>query len=392
MESECDRYKVFTSSKPVAPTSVDRSLYRADTRINHPKSELSIQNLDSITHSFKPIDSTPSNPPTSLGSCIQLESDPRCRISPSRPPPICSSWATDSHRRTKSASGPSSSTQRSNSVPSLVVEHQSSSVRPRIGPNLARPATDYGPALVQTRRPSPTYQPSNRRPSQLPKPLDTTNSFGVVLTDKAGKRELRSAYATQQPSTITISTLLSPDEVNFNLSSTTTIDKDGNQQTSWQITLTPKAELGDPSSSVADFGQPDRAAFQAYDLKTPTKIAPITTNTHRTAGLDVQPTSPRSMGSSLTQNFAPCQSRPTHPSHARLQSRPSQPDFVVNLVEPSPNGERWSGSDFSAGSSSVGPNREQAELALARGRRRMMSKWSDTEGESDNELESRQGD
>lgn len=336
---EYDRYKVFTSSK-------------------HHHTNSSPPSLDSfqLNHEPKQPQHTNSFHPTQLGQPVNPTKSTASVGGSNYGDPV----AVNSHRRTQSATPISRPPNQSTSSHSTEQLHHS---QPRTGGpvGLNRPATEYS-ATRTPRRPSPTYQATTtRRPSQLPKPLDNSNSFAITLNDKAGKRELRSAYATQG-STISICTTLRPDKLSFALTNTTTTDKDGNQQTTWQISLTPtepeaRSSLTRLPSSI------DRPPLQAYHLSS---IPNSSDRPHP----DSAPTSPRSTGLGSA-------------------SRASDPKLVVKVMEPTPVGltGRWSGSEMSF-ESSAGPNRQQAALALARGGRRMMSKWSDTEGESDNDKES----
>ncbi len=203
----------------------------------------------------------------------------------------------------------------------------------------------------------------------MPKPLDSSNSFGITLTDKAGKRELRSAYATPG-STISINSALSPDKVKLSFTTTTTIDKNGNSLTNWQISLVPTLDSApepEPSLSGQECCQtnsfPIPSRFQAYKMGNSSNQP----SSHRPrVEFDPGSTSPRSVAS----------------SYPPPEREPERGPVVVQVVEPTPGPEmvRWSGSESSM---SALPSREEAALALGRSRRRMMSKWSDTEGESD---------
>jgi hypothetical protein len=291
-----DRYSVFSSSKHKHTISSPPDL-----------ATVQLSNLASTTNSFLPAPGT-------------LQPTPS----------------------TSTTNNPNRLDQRSNSVPSIT-HHPLPTARPRLegGVLAPRPASEYPSSTVAGRRPSPTYH-QTRRPSALPKPLDSTNSFGITLTDKAGKRELRSAYATQG-SSIAISSDLSPDKVSLSFTTKTTIDSNGQSHTTWQIKLDPVVDYPPPLNEPVPSARSNRLnAYQLSAQPRPTSSPPSA--------------SPKSATSPLSTGLP-----------AAL------PAFSVQVMEPTP---RWSGSSIS---------REENELTLARGRRRMMSKWSDTEGESDNE-------
>lgn len=176
--------------------------------------------------------------------------------------------------------------------------------------------------------PSPRRLPlsptSSRRPSAVPRPLDTSNSIGISVHSKGNlQREVgRAPFDTEDGATVLLRSQHRPEDLEVGWTCTSGVDSAGRPWTQWEVALRPKICGADDLSRQFVRPVPQKSlSFSTYRLAPPEGYKP-------TPSQD-EPVSPvRSGAAPLTSPHGPPISPPSQSSYTRSVPSPRRPSVA----------------------------------------------------------------